>query len=68
MSGELTQLPNGDLWRAPVRDEQGNIVERPDSVDLSALPPMKANMSPDVAAMLMADLQRKADAAKGKGA
>ena len=55
----LIQLPMGDLWRAPVRDEQGNIVARKDNVDASNLP-QRGKMSPDVAAILMAELEAKA--------
>lgn len=59
MSNPLIQLPMGDLWRAPVRDEQGNIVARQDNVDIKNLPAV-SKMTPDVAAILMADLQAKA--------
>lgn len=56
---ELIQLPMGDLWRAPIRDEQGQIVPRKDNVDVRHLP-QAGKMTPDVAAILMAELQAKA--------
>lgn len=63
MSNPLIQLPMGDLWRAPERDENGDIVPRKDNVDASNLP-RPGKMTPDVAAILMADLQKQADQAK----
>lgn len=62
---EMIHLPNGDLWRPPVMGADGNYVERKDTLVLGAMP-NKATMTPDVAAILMADLQRQADAAKSK--
>lgn len=65
----MIQLPNsGDLWTAPtctVNEETGllEMSKREDTVNLDNLPQV-AKMSPDVAAMLMADLQRKAEANK----
>ena len=56
---ELIQLPMGDLWRAPVRDENGQIVPRKDNVDVSHLP-AAGKMTPDVAAILMAERERLA--------
>lgn len=59
MSNDLVQLPMGDLWRPPVRDAEGNIIPRKDNVDASHLP-RAGKMTPDVAAILMAELQAKA--------
>lgn len=55
----LVQLPNsGDLWRAPQRDADGNVIERADNVDISNLPSARGNLTPDQQAILMAELQR----------
>ena len=62
----LTQLPGGDLWRPPVINEDGSHVPRPDTVDLSHLPPMRGNMSADQTAILMAELQRAESALAAK--
>lgn len=55
---QFVQLPiSGDLWRAPQRNENGEAIPRPDTVDVSNLPLARGNNSPDVAAILMAELQ-----------
>jgi hypothetical protein len=68
----MQMLPNGDLWTAPVIIEQKNeagetigfdMEVRKDTLDISSLP-QRAKMTPDVAAMLMADLERNKGAAK----
>lgn len=68
----MNQLPNGDLWTAPTleltKDEAGNVIDlaiipRKDTVNVQNMPAV-GKMSPDVAAMLMADLARKNEPAK----
>lgn len=54
----FVQLPSGDLWIPPTRDENNNIIPRKDNVDLGPMP-VARQMTPDVAAMLMADLERQ---------
>jgi hypothetical protein len=65
MSG-MMMLPNGDLWTAPtiteVKDDAGNTIDitmetRKDNVNMENLP-QRAKMTPDVAAILMNDLER----------
>lgn len=62
----MQQLPNGDLWNPPqietVKDEAGNVIgleckSRQDTVSAEDLPQV-GKMTKDVAAILMADLQR----------
>jgi hypothetical protein len=62
----MEMLPNGDLWTAPTiieqKNEAGEVIGidmqvRKDTLDISSLP-QRAKMTPDVAAMLMADLER----------
>lgn len=53
--GPVFQLPNsGDLWSPPIRDEHGNHIPRPNTVDLSNLKRPIGTSSPDVTAGLMA--------------
>lgn len=57
----MVQLPlSGDLWMPPTFDEQGNITPREDTVNVKDLPPVNSKMSPDVAALLMAENARLA--------
>lgn len=53
---QMFQLPMGDLWRPPVLDEQGNTVERADSVK-APLPGERPKHTPEVAAILMRELE-----------
>ena len=67
---DILQLPNGDLWRKPTINTDGSAepsAPRPDTVDISALP-AKTTMSPDVAAILMNDLERQRAAAAAAAA
>ena len=54
----MIQLPMGDLWIPPKYDEDGNIVPRPATVSTANLP-TPTKMTPDVAAILMAELANK---------
>ena len=57
----MIQLPlSGDLWVAPTRDEHGKIVPRPDNFKIGPMPQARATMTPDQAAMLMAQIEQKA--------
>ena len=52
----MVVLPiSGDLWIPPTMDESGNIVPRTDTVSAADLP-QRAKMTPDQAAILMAEL------------
>lgn len=59
----MIQLPGGDLWSPPTFDGEGNIVPRVDNVSTADLP-VRAKMSPDAMAILMAELERNKAVAK----
>lgn len=53
----MFQLPMGDLWRPPVQDENGENVQRPDTVSTQHLA-QRPKAGADVAAILMAELEK----------
>lgn len=55
---EMIQLPMGDLWMPPQRDEAGEIIPRAPTVSTANLP-SPSKMTPDVAAILMAELGKQ---------
>lgn len=60
MSNPLVQLPHGDLWIAPQRDENNELVApRADNIP-PVLPKVQPNMTGDQMAILMADRDRLA--------
>lgn len=62
----FTQLPvSGDLWMAPEVDKDGNVIPRADTVSVADMP-VRAKMTPDVAAILMAEFEAAKTAAKAK--
>jgi hypothetical protein len=58
MSGNLIQLPMGDLWRAPEVDpETGEHKQRADTINSAGLENRARASSKDVEAILMAELE-----------
>ena len=58
MSGNLIQLPMGDLWRAPEVDpETGEHKQRADTISSAGLENRARASSKDVEAILMAELE-----------
>ena len=55
----FVHLPlGGDVWRPYEFDAEGNIVQRPDSIDTSKMPQTPPAASADVQAILMAELDK----------